>query len=88
MIPIKLSYLYKDNIVGYYLIPDKYLYEYDHYMYLTSEGKLWFMREYDGPLGESYFMERMSEKDISGIESRIKYLKHILSNLKDYVGCK
>lgn len=88
MIPIKLCYLYKDNIVGYYLIPDEYLYEYDHYMYLTQEGSLWFMREYDGPLGESYFMERMSEKDISEIASKIKYLKHILNNLKDYVGYK
>lgn len=83
-IPVRLDYIWEDNTVDYYLIPSKYLYEIDDYLYLTQEGKLWFMREYDGPLGESYIMKRCSEEDVFKLESKIKYLTYILNKVKNY----
>lgn len=83
-IPVRLDYIWEDNTVGYYLIPSKYLYEIDDYLYLTQEGKLWFMKEYDGPLGESYLMKRCSEEDVFKLESKIKYLTYILNKVKNY----
>lgn len=42
------------------------------------------MKEYDGPLGESYLMKRCLEEDIFKLESKIKYLTYILNKVKNY----